>query len=247
MTSLSEPEVIRYNRQMMVAGWGEEGQEKLKESTVFIAGMGGLGCPVSIYLAVAGVGHMRICDADRIELSNLNRQIHYSEEEVGRFKAESAEVRLRGTNPEIDIVSSTDLIDAENIGEIAGEADLVIDCLDNFETRYLLNGYCIEKGIPLVHGAVWGLSGQVTFLRPPATPCLQCIFPEPPPKSVFPVVGATPGLTGCLQAMEGLKYLTGVGRNVENRLLMFDGEEMDWRSFKVRRRPDCSVCGRKAR
>lgn len=243
MTSLSEREITRYNRQMMVADWGEEGQEKLKRSTVFIAGMGGLGCPVSIYLAVAGVGRMRICDADRVELSNLNRQIHYTEKDVGQFKAESAAARLREINPEVDIASFTDFIDADTIGKIAGAADLVIDCLDNFETRYLLNGFCIEGGIPLVHGAVWGLSGQVTFLRPPETPCLQCIFPEPPPKSVFPVVGATPGLIGCLQAMEGLKYLAGVGRNAENRLLMFDGEEMDWRSFKVRRRSDCPACG----
>jgi len=242
MTSLSEREITRYNRQMMVADWGEEGQEKLKGATVFIAGMGGLGCPVSIYLAVAGVGQMRICDVDRIELSNLNRQIHYTEGDVGQLKAETAAARLRETNPEVDVVSFTDFIDADNIGEIAGEADLVVDCLDNFETRYLLNGFCIEKGIPLVHGAVWGLSGQVAFLHPPETPCLQCIFPEPSPKAVFPVLGVTPGLTGCLQAMEALKYLTGVGRNVENRLLMFDGEEMDWRSFKIRRVPNCPAC-----
>lgn len=243
MALLTEDEKIRYNRQMMIEGWGEEGQQKLKDSTVLIAGAGGLGCPVSIYLAVAGVGKMRICDLDRIELSNLNRQIHYTQAQVGHFKAESAGSRLRELNSEVRVETFTDYLDENSIEEIAGDADIILDCLDNFETRFLLNRYCIEKGIPLVHGAVWGLSGQVTFLRPPETPCLECIFPEIPPKTLFPVLGATPGLVGCIQAMEALKYLTGTGTNVENRLLMFDGDDMDWRSFNIKRLPDCPVCG----
>ena len=121
--------------------------------------------------------------------------------------------------------------------------DIIVDCLDNFETRYLLNTYCIQNKIPLVHGAIWGMMGQVTFVYPPETPCLKCLFPEPPPKEIFPVVGATPGIIGCVQAMEALKYLTGVGTCLKGRLLIFDGEEMDFNSVNVKRSPSCPECG----
>jgi len=241
--ALTENEKTRYDRQMMVEGWGEAGQEKLKAATVFIAGAGGLGCPVSVYLAVAGVGQIRICDADRVELSNLNRQIHYTEAQVGQSKAEAAGARLRELNPNVDVVPRAEYLDEGSIERLAGDPDIVVDCLDNFETRYLLNAYCLEKGIPLVHAAVWGMSGQVCFLQPPKTPCLKCVFPDPPPKATFPVVGATPGLAACVQAMETLKFLTGVGANLANQLLIFDGEEMDWKVFTVKRLPSCPACG----
>jgi adenylyltransferase/sulfurtransferase len=241
--TLTDYDKTRYDRQMMIEGWGEEGQAKLKASSAFIAGAGGLGSPVSIYLAIAGVGELRICDADRPELSNLNRQILHTDERIGELKAVSAEKTLRGLNPAIKIVPYSDYLDESSVDRIVGEPDIVVDCLDNFETRYLLNSYCIEHNIPFVHGAVWGMIGQVTFLRSPETPCLRCLVPEPPPKELFPVVGVTPGIIGCIQAMEVLKFLTGVGTPLKGRLLVFDGEEMTFNSVNVKRAPSCQECG----
>ena len=233
----------RYGRQMMIDGWGEEGQEKLKKSSVFIAGAGGLGSPVSIYLAVAGVGELGICDADRPELSNLNRQILHTDARIGELKAVSAEQTLRELNPTVRIVAHPKYLDGDSVERIVGKPAIVVDCLDNFETRYLLNSYCVEHNIPFVHGAIWGMIGQVTFLHPPETPCLKCLVPEPPPKEVFPVVGVTPGVIGCIQAMEVLKFLTGVGTPLKGRLLVFDGEEMTFNSANVKRTPSCPECG----
>ncbi len=243
METLTDYDRTRYDRQMLIHGWGEEGQIKLKASQVFIAGAGGLGSPVSIYLAVAGVGEMRICDADKLELSNLNRQILHTDARVGELKSASAEKTLRELNPTLNIVAHSDYIDKNSIERVIGRPDIIVDCLDNFETRYLLNSYCIQNRIPLVHGAIWGMMGQVTFVSPPETPCLRCLCPEPPPKEIFPVVGATPGIIGCVQAMETLKYLTGVGTMLKGKLLILDGEEMDFNSVNVKRSPSCPECG----
>lgn len=243
MVELSEYDISRYNRQMLIPGWGEEGQRKIKAAKVFVAGAGGLGGPVSIYLATAGVGEIRICDADVIELSNLNRQILHTDERVGKPKAESAEVTLRAINPSIKITAIKGYMDESTIAEFVGDANIVIDCLDNYPTRFLVNSHCMKKGIPMVHGAIWGMSGQVTFLSPPETPCLRCLVEEAPPKELFPVVGVTPGLTGCLQVMEALKYLTGVGRNLKNKLLTVDGETMRFASLNLRRLNGCPDCG----
>jgi adenylyltransferase/sulfurtransferase len=229
---------------MLISGWGQEGQCRLKASKVFIAGAGGLGSPVALYLAVAGVGEIRICDADTVDLSNLNRQILHSDARLGQPKADSAGATLREWNPSIRIVPLCVYLTQDNAEQVIGEPDIVIDCLDNYETRYLLNTYCIARRIPLVHGAVWGMSGQVTFLHPPETPCLRCLTPEPPPKSVFPVLGATPGTIGCLQAMEALKFITGVGTNLKGRLLTFDGDTMTFFTLKIRRVEACPDCGR---
>jgi molybdopterin/thiamine biosynthesis adenylyltransferase len=243
MVELTDYDKVRYERQMMMPGWGEEGQLRLKRASVFVAGAGGLGSPVAIYLAVAGVGEIRICDADRIELSNLNRQILHTEERIGELKAASAGESLRALNPTINIIACSDYVDLSNVEEIVGRPDIVVDCLDNYETRYLLNDYCLAKGIPFVHGAIEGLMGQVTFLSPPETPCLRCIFPEAPPKRVFPVVGATPGVIGTIQAMETLKHLTGIGTTLKHRLLIVEGEEMAFTSLRVERAPSCPACG----
>jgi len=240
---LTEYEITRYRRQMMIPGWGEEGQRRLKASTVFIAGAGGLGSPVSIYLAVAGVGELRICDSDTTELSNLNRQILYGDASLGRPKIDSARETLQALNSTIHIMTYRDRLGNRNLEETVGRPDIIVDCLDNFETRYLLNAYSVRTGIPLVHAAVWGMSGQITFLHPPATPCLRCILPEAPPPQTTPVVGVTPGLAGCIQSMEVVKYLTGVGVNLKGRLLVFDGEEMTFDLLEVRPRPSCPDCG----
>jgi len=228
---------------MLISGWGEVSQLKLKKSSVFIAGAGGLGSPVSIYLAVAGVGEIKICDFDRIELSNLNRQILYPDKKIGELKAVSAEMTLRELNPSINISKSTDHLNPDNIDRIIGKPDVIVDCLDNFETRYLLNHYSITKHIPFVHGAVRGMSGQVTFLAPPETPCLRCVFPKAPPEEVSPILGATPGIIGGIQAMEVVKFLTGIGPSLLGKLLIFDGEEMTFNTIGIDRRPSCQECG----
>lgn len=243
MAGLSEDEKTRYDRQMLIDGWGETGQQRLKSSTVFVAGAGGLGSPVSIYLAVAGVGKIIICDADVVELSNLNRQILHPEGRLGLQKADSAEQSLRTLNSTVEIVTHAAYIDEVNIEGILAKPNLIMDCLDNFETRYLLNRYAIQNDIPMVHGAVWGMMGQLSFIHPPETPCLRCIFPKAPPKEVFPVVGAAPGAIGCMQAMEALKYLTGAGTNLKGKLLIFEGEDMSTTSLDVHRVPACPECG----
>jgi adenylyltransferase/sulfurtransferase len=239
---LTDYDLARYNRQILISGWGQEGQSKLKAATVFIAGAGGLGSPVSLYLAVAGVGEIRICDVDTVDLSNLNRQILHSDMRLGQSKAESAGVTLREWNPSIRVVPICTYLDQKNAAEIIGQPAIVVDCLDNYETRYVLNSYCLTHHIPLVHGAVWGMFGQLTFIHPPETPCLKCLTPEAPPKAMFPVVGVTPGLIGSLQAMEVLKYITGVGVNLKGKLLTFDGADASFLSLNIRRVKDCPEC-----
>ncbi|MRS02683.1 HesA/MoeB/ThiF family protein [bacterium] len=242
-SSLSDYDLQRYSRQMMLAGWGEAGQQKIKNSSVFIAGAGGLGSPVALFLAAAGLGEIRICDDDSVDLSNLNRQILHSDSRIGQLKARSAEQTLLEINPGITINAFAERLDETNTERIIGQPDIVVDCLDNYPTRYLLNEYCVTQRIPLVHAAIWGLIGQITFIQTPETPCLKCLIPEAPPKEVFPVLGATPGVIGSLQAMETLKYLTGIGECLKGRLLIFDGDNMSFETIKVKRRPGCSVCG----
>jgi molybdopterin/thiamine biosynthesis adenylyltransferase len=243
MEKLTQDESVRYQRQMVLQGWGEAGQIKLKNSTVLIVGAGGLGSPVSIYLTVAGVGEIRICDADTVGLSNLNRQVVHTDASIGELKVTSAARALRALNPNVNVVPISDFLDRDSVERIVGQPDVVVDCLDNVETRYTLNSYCINKGIPLVHGAVWGMLGQATFIQPPQTPCLRCLYPELPPKEIFPVLGATPGVIGCIQAMETLKYLTGVGTTLKGTLLVFDGEDMTFTPLKIEREPACPECG----
>jgi adenylyltransferase/sulfurtransferase len=244
--AFTEEELKRYNRQMMMEGWGEATQQKIKASTVFIAGAGGLGSPVSIYLAVAGVGTIRVCDFDSPDWSNLNRQILHNHGRIGINKAVSAKQTLEELNPHITVTAFTDKIVEENVDELVGNADLILDCMDNFPTRYLLNECAIRKRIPMVHGSIWGLDGRVTFIQFPETPCLRCYFPESPPKEVFPVLGATPGVIGTLQAMEALKYLSGIGKLLKGKLLVWSGHDMSFRSYKGYKDPQCPACGTRA-
>jgi adenylyltransferase/sulfurtransferase len=241
--ALADYDRIRYQRQMQLWGWDEAGQTRLKGACAFIAGAGGLGSPVALYLAAGGVGELHICDADRVELSNLNRQILHHDGRLGRLKADSARETLAALNPALRIVASAEYLDADSVSRLVGRPDIIVDCLDNYGTRYLLNRYALQHHIPFVHAAIWGMMGQLTFVHPPATPCLRCIVPEPPPRELFPAVGAAAGVIGCLQALEVLKYLSRVGSTMQGRLLFFDGEEMEFNRVRVTRKPNCPDCG----
>jgi adenylyltransferase/sulfurtransferase len=239
---LTIEEYIRYERQMMIAHCGESGQYKLKAATVFVAGAGGLGSPLLYYLAAAGIGTIRVCDFDSVEPSNLNRQILHSSSRIGMNKAESAKKTLHETNEFVETQTITEKIHNANAAKLIGSADIIVDCLDNFETRHVLNKISVEKRIPLVHAGVEGFRGQITFIHPPETPCLACFIPLEVKKEKFPILGATPGVIGALQAMEVIKYLTGMGETLKNRLLLCDGLSMEFSTIKLTRNPKCRVC-----
>ncbi|WAC07315.1 MAG: HesA/MoeB/ThiF family protein [Thermodesulfobacteriota bacterium] len=242
----SPEELNRYNRQIIYQDWGVEGQQKVRQATVFIAGAGGLGAPVSIYLAVAGVGRLRICDNGTVERSNLNRQILYTDEDLHQLKVVSAQKNLKKLNPHLEIDCFSETISRDTIDRLAGNADIIVDCLDNFETRYILNEYAVRKKLPLVHAGIEGLTGQLTFIHPPHTPCLRCIIPEAPTSKIFPVIGVTPGIIGCLEGNEVLKYLIGIGSNLKGFLLIWNGNDTDFYRIEVAKDPNCLVCGQRA-
>ncbi len=235
----------KYIRQIML--FGEDGQEKLRRAKVFVAGAGGLGSPVSTYLAVAGVGKIILADFDSVDLSNLNRQFLHHEKDIGREKIKSAEEKLLSMNPEIKVETIREKITDENAGSIVPPCDLIIDALDNFDTRHVLNRLAVERNIPLIHGAVSGYRGQATTIIPGKTPCLCCIFPSSFKKEVFPVLGTTPGVIGSIQANEAIKYLTGQGKLLENRLLLWDGLSCSFSELNVNKTENCPVCGTKQR
>jgi adenylyltransferase/sulfurtransferase len=230
---------------MLIDGWGEAAQEKLKNATVFIAGAGGLGSPVAIYLAVAGIGHIKICDSDNLDLTNLNRQILHDSTRIGINKAVSAKYTTERMNSCIKVTVLQEMIVAENVDDLIGNSDIIADCLDNFPTRYLLNESAIRKGIPLVYGSVRGMDGMFSFVQSPETPCLRCMFPEALSDEVFPVVGAASGVIGCLQALEIIKYLTGIGTTSKGELIVWDGGKTEFRTLHARKDPDCPACGGK--
>ena len=238
---LSERERERYKRQMML--FGDAGQERLKRAHIFIAGAGGLGSPISIYLAVTGVGTITVVDKDIVDQTNLNRQILHYDRDIGRKKTASAEEKLQALNPDITIRVIDTTIDESNTGQLIGSADGIVDAMDNYPIRYLLNDIAQKKKIPLFHGAIRGFYGQATTILPEKTACLRCIFPSAPPQEVFPVVGATPGVIGTIQATEVLKYPLGTGDLLANRLLIWDGMTMHAEEIAVERNPECTSCG----
>lgn len=241
-------EFERYTRQMAIPGFGEAGQRKLKAARAVVAGLGGLGSPASIYLAAAGVGHLTIIDSTLVELSNLNRQVLHLESDVGQPKAKSAIEKLKVMNSGIKVEGIFRQITTENVDRFVKGVDVVIDGTDNYATRYLLNEACVQNRVPFIHGAVEGLVGQMMTILPGKGPCLRCAIPkEPPDKSPFPVLGATPGVMGCLQAMETIKLITGIGKPLVGRMLIFNGTDMTFDEIKVNRDPNCPVCGRRKR
>ncbi len=236
----SERERERYKRQMIL--FGDEGQERLKKAHIFIAGAGGLGSPVSMYLAVAGIGTITIVDMDVVDQTNLNRQILHFERDIGRKKTVSAAEKLREINPDITVHAIDVKIDETNAAPLVGGAHGIVDAMDNYPTRYLLNEVAIAKNIPLFHGGIRGFYGQATTILPGITPCLKCIFPKAPPREVFPVVGVTPGIIGIVQANEVIKYLLRSGELLTNRLFIWDGMQSRAEECVVERNPDCKAC-----
>ena len=239
---LTGEELDRYSRQIMIPQIGEKGQEKLKRAKVFIAGVGGLGSPVSIYLTAAGVGHLRMVDHDRVDLTNLNRQVVHWSGDVGKRKVESAQEKLNKLNPNVTVETLSVTISEENASELITGFDLIVDAMDNLPTRYLLNKKAIEHGIPFFHGAVNGFEGRAMTVIPGKTACLRCLYRGPVPESKFPVIGVTPAVIGCIQATEVIKYLVGIGDLLANRLLAFDGLNLKFTEFKVQRNPQCEHC-----
>ncbi len=238
---LSEREQERYKRQIM--SFGKEGQERLKKAHIFIAGAGGLGSPVALYLAVAGVGTITIVDMDVVDQPNLNRQILHFDRDIGRRKTDSAEEKLQEINPDITVHAINIKIEAMNAAGLVGKADGIVDAMDNYPTRYLLNDVAIAKEIPLFHGGIRGFYGQATTIIPGKTPCLKCIFPKAPPAEVFPAVGVTAGFIGMVQANEVLKYLLGIGELLTGRLFIWDGLQARVEEISVERNPGCESCG----
>ena len=240
---LSQEELVRYDRQIMIPEIGREGQERLKKAKVFIAGAGGLGSPVSIYLAAAGVGHIKIADNDTVELSNLNRQILHWKEDIGKRKIDSAMDKLGRFNPDIKLEITHDTINEKNVLQMVDGFDAIVDAMDNFPTRYILNKAAVEKNIPFFHGAVRGLEGRAMTIIPGKTACLRCMYHGTPPAEKFPVIGVTPAIIGSIQATEVIKYLVGMGDLLTDRLLIYDGMGMIFKEFKVRKNPECDHCG----
>ncbi len=237
------PDLRRYQRQMILSDWGVEAQKKLKRAKILIVGAGGLGCAAALNLALTGVGRIRICDFDTVEISNLNRQFLHTDQRIGINKAQSAKVALSSINPEVTVEPISHKITDHNVDDIVGDSQVILDCLDNFPTRYTLNLCAIRKGIPMVHGAIWGLEGRITFLYPPATPCLKCIFPKAPFEEQFPVVGAISCTIGSLQAVETIKYLTNIGRLLMGLMLILDFSTMRFQELKMLKDPQCPACG----
>lgn len=240
---LSKTDIIRYDRQIRSQFLGRKGQARLKQSHVVVAGAGGLGCPAATYLACAGIGHITIIDHGVVELTNLNRQFLHWDEDIGQQKAISAAAKLVKLNPGVQITPITTKITTTNARQLIKEASAVIDALDNFRTRAILNRACVAEQIPLIHGGVWGLCGQVTTILPGATPCLACIYPRRPhDQSPFPVLGVTPGVIAAIQAIEAIKIIVGFGRTLAGRMLLINEATMDFAFRELTRNPECPVC-----
>lgn len=241
---LTEYDRERYDRQIMIPEIGEPGQVRLQKAVVFIAGAGGLGSPAALYLAAAGVGTLRIVDNDTVTLSNLNRQILHGDPDIGKGKAGSAAESLERLNARVQLNCSADTITPANVVDLVQGSDLIVDALDNIETRLLLNKAALNLKIPLIHGAVNGFEGRAMVVLPGKTACLGCLVRGKPQPGKFPVMGATPAVIGAIQATEAVKAITGAGRLLSGRLLRYDGLAMEFSEFTINQNPQCPDCGR---
>ncbi|MFW6208119.1 MAG: HesA/MoeB/ThiF family protein [Spirochaetota bacterium] len=245
----NQNEFERYTRQLAAEQWGEAEQGKLKLARVAVVGIGGLGSPVTLYLAAAGVGSLLLVDDDAVSLSNLNRQILFSEKDIGSNKAEQAARRISALNSELSVDFRTARVTDENCDELFSETDIIVDCLDNYTTRFAINRYAVRKRIPLVHAGIHGFNGQLTTILPGKTPCLECLFAgleDPADKAGerlrSPAIGAVVGTIGSLQALEVLKMITGIGALYTERLMVFEGLNGAFDEIPVKRDKNCPVC-----
>lgn len=246
---LSETERIRYARHLVLPEIGEVGQEKLKRASALVVGAGGLGSPVAMYLAAAGVGRIGLVDFDRVDVTNLHRQVLYGTSDVNRPKLEAAAERLRDMNREIAIERHDVALSSGNAMDILGGYDVVIDGTDNFPTRYLVNDACVFLGKPNVYGSIFRFEGQVSVFFAREGPCYRCLYPEPPPPDFVPscaeggVLGVLPGVIGTIQATEAIKLLAGIGEPLIGRLMLFDALRMSFRQLRLKKNEQCAVCG----
>lgn len=247
--ALTHEEVARYSRHLIMPEVGMEGQLKLKAARALCIGAGGLGSPVLLYLAAAGVGTLGLVDFDEVDYSNLHRQIIHGTPDVGRSKLDSAKARINALNPEVEVVTHEMALSSENALGLFADYDLVVDGTDNFPTRYLVNDACVIGGKPNVYGSIFRFEGQASVFATKDGPCYRCMFPEPPPPGLVPscaeggVLGILPGVVGTLQATEAIKLILGVGESLVGRFLLFDALKLRFRELKVRKDPDCPVCG----
>jgi adenylyltransferase/sulfurtransferase len=249
MADLTRDEILRYSRHLIMPEVGIEGQRKLKAASILLIGAGGLGSPLGLYLAAAGVGRLGIVDFDKVDFTNLQRQIIHRTEDVGRLKVDSAKERLHAINPEVDVTTYNTRLSRENIMDLIKPYDLVIDGTDNFPTRYLVNDACVFQKKPNIYGSIFRFDGQATVFAPFQGPCYRCLYPEPPPPGMVPscaeggVLGVLPGIIGVIQATEAVKLIIGQGQPLIGRLLLYNALEMKFREVKLRRSPSCPVCG----
>lgn len=246
---LSNDEILRYSRHLIIPEVGMEGQRKLKAARVLTIGAGGLGAPVALYLAAAGVGTLGVVDFDVVDFTNLQRQVIHGTADVGRSKLQSARETINSINPNVNVVGYETKLSSENALEIFKDFDLVVDGTDNFPTRYLVNDACVLTGIPNVYASIYRFEGQASVLGLPDGPCYRCWYPEPPPPGLVPscaeggVLGVLPGIMGTIQAMEAVKLILGIGEPLKNRVLLFDALQLKFRELKLRKNPDCPICG----
>lgn len=247
--TLSKEELERYSRHLIMPEFGVAAQRKLKNARVLIIGTGGLGSPTCLYLAAAGVGKLGIIDFDRVDTSNLQRQIIHTTPDVGRSKIESAREKIQALNPHVEVVGYEQAFEAKNAKEIVADYDLVIDGTDNFPTRYLTNDVCVLLNKPNIYGSIFRFEGQASVFWAAHGPCYRCLFPTPPPPGLVPscaeggVLGILPGIIGVIQATEAIKVLTGIGEPLVGRLQLFDALSMKFRELKLRKDPNCPLCG----
>jgi adenylyltransferase/sulfurtransferase len=249
LPQLTQEEILRYSRHLIIPEVGVEGQRRLKAARVLMVGAGGLGSPIGLYLAAAGVGRLGIVEADVVDTTNLQRQILHGTKDVGRKKVESARDRLRDVNPHVEVVPHEAWLTSENALEIIRQYDLVVDGTDNFATRYLVNDACVLLGKPNVYGSIFRFEGQSSVFCTADGPCYRCLYPEPPPPGLVPscaeggVLGILPGLVGVIQATETVKLLAGIGEPLVGRLLLVDAARMEFRTVRLRKDPRCPACG----
>lgn len=245
---LTQEETIRYSRHLLLEDVGTEGQEKIKSARILIVGAGGLGSPVALYLAAAGVGTLGIIDGDNVDLTNLQRQVIHQTKDVGTPKVLSAKEKIVAINPNVRVEAMQDLLTADNAHDILSEYQFVIDATDNYDTKFLINDICVSERKPYSHGAIRQYDGE-TFTYLPGTTCYRCLFGAPPPPgtvkpaSQIGLFGAIAGMLGTIQAAEALKYITGVGDLLTNQLLTFDARTMNFNKIGTFRNPNCHVCG----